>query len=151
MDMLARLYALPAKPPGPDGYSIRRVLPSERHSVRAWIAEHFAEGWADEFEVASASMPPSVFVAMDPDGGVAGFACYDAAFRGFFGPVGVAEPHRGSGLGKALTLATLHAMREAGYAYAVIGWVSDEAFYRDLVGAETIPDSEPGAYAGKLS
>ncbi len=91
MDMLAKLYALPDTPPAPEGFSLRRVLPSERTAMRTWIAEHFTEGWADEFEVASATQPPGVFVAMDAEDKPAGFACYDAAFRGFFGPVGVAE------------------------------------------------------------
>ena len=35
-------------------------------------------------------------------------------------------------------------MRDAGYGYAVIGWVGDAAnFYRKTVGAQFIPGGEP--------
>ena len=44
----------------------------------------------------------------------------------------------------SLLVAALHAMREEGYGYAVIGWC-DEAqdFYRKTVNAIPIPGSEP--------
>ena len=50
-----------------------------------------------------------------------GFACYDTTHKNFFGPTGVDAAKRGQGIGTALLLATLHAMREAGYMYAIIG------------------------------
>ena len=51
---------------------------------------------------------------------------------------------RGSGIGEALLLRCLHSMREAGYAYAVIGWVDEAAaFYRKTVNAEYIPGGTP--------
>ena len=43
-----------------------------------------------------------------------------------------------------------NAMKEEGYAYAVIGWVASEDFYAHAVGATVIPDSEPGIFRGKL-
>ena len=52
---------------------------------------------------------------------IVGFACYDATCMNFFGPTGVKESERGKGVGKALLLAALHAMKEQGYAYAIIG------------------------------
>lgn len=147
------LPSIPFLPEIPDcavGFHIRRVLPSERSRIGDWVRGEFTSGWADEFNVACSAQPPCAFVAVTPGGEPVGFACYNAAFKGFFGPVGVAENARGNGLGKTLTLTTLHAMREAGYAYAIIGWVSESAFYAKLLGAELIPDSEPGAYAGKV-
>ena len=45
-------------------------------------------------------------------------------------------------------------MREYGYAYAVIGWVSDaELFYRKTVGAEWIRGGNPenSVYSGMIS
>ena len=58
----------------------------------------------------------------------------------------VAKGWDGKGIGRALLLACLHAMAADGYAYGVIGWVHDEAFYRRAVGAIPIAGSEPGFY-----
>ncbi len=78
------------------------------------------------------------------NGKVVGFACYDASAKGFFGPTGIASTERGKGVGSALLVHTLYEMKSDGYAYAVIGWVSDaEQFYRKTVGAEFIPDGTP--------
>ena len=41
-------------------------------------------------------------------------------------------------------------MREAGYAYAVIGDPGPVAFYRKRLDALEIPNSEPGIYRGLL-
>ena len=57
---------------------------------------------------------------------------------------------RGRGIGKALVLAALHAMRAEGYAYAIIGWASSVDFYRKAVGATVIEGSEPGIYPPPL-
>ena len=50
----------------------------------------------------------------------------------------------------ALLLACLHALKEEGYAYAVIGWEASEYFYAHVVGAKVIPASAPGIFRGKL-
>ncbi len=84
------------------------------------------------------------------DGRLAGFACYDATARGFFGPTGVDETHRGKGVGHALLLATLLDMHAVGYPYGVIGGAGPTGFYQRSVGAILIPDSEPGIYRGML-
>ena len=83
------------------------------------------------------------FLAVE-DGKVVGFSCFDASAKGFFGPIGVDPAQRGRNIGAALLLRTLNAMREYGYAYAVIGWVGEaEHFYRKTVGAEFIPGGSP--------
>jgi GNAT superfamily N-acetyltransferase len=79
-----------------------------------------------------------------------GFACYDVASKGMFGAIGVKEGYRKQGIGTALLLACLHAMKDEGYAYAVIGWVASEDFYAHAAGATVIPGSEPGIFRGKL-
>ena len=57
---------------------------------------------------------------------------------------------RGQGIGTALLLATLHAMRDAGYMYAIIGGAGPVGYY-EKVGATVIPDTEPSrAYLGML-
>jgi GNAT superfamily N-acetyltransferase len=79
-----------------------------------------------------------------------GFGCYEATCKDFFGPTGVLESTRGRGIGKALLIACLHALREMGYGYAVIGGAGPTQFYEKTVGAVIIPDSTPGVYRGLL-
>ena len=52
------------------------------------------------------------------------------------------------GIGRALLLASLLALKELGYAYAIIGWPARDAvaFYRNAVGAMPIPDDSLGLY-----
>ncbi|NLP06077.1 GNAT family N-acetyltransferase, partial [Candidatus Fermentibacteria bacterium] len=109
----------------------------------------FGDGWAGECETATSRVPASCFIAVSGDIPT-GFACYDAACRGFFGPAGVLESHRGGGIGRALLHACLASMRAEGYAYAVIGGVAAdcEGFYAGAAGAVRIEGSDPGIYAG---
>jgi hypothetical protein len=53
-------------------------------------------------------------------------------------------------VGAALLLKALHAMREEGYSYAVIGWAGPVGWYARTCGATVIADSEPGGYTGPL-
>ena len=151
-DLLVRLYDLPAFDTGPlvnAGVTIRRPLAPELHIVLDWTGAHFAKGWVAEASVALHQQPPTIFIAVR-DREILGFACYDATARGFFGPTGVAEAARGKRVGSALLFATLRAMREAGYGYAVIGGVGPVEFYRRQLDVLEIPDSTPGLYAGLL-
>jgi GNAT superfamily N-acetyltransferase len=165
-DLLVRLYALPPLEPvvaalAGQGIAVRRALAPERPQVAAFARQHGSEGWAAECEAAFARMPLACFVATDArvtTGAAAGatsetligFACYEATCRNYFGPQLVHEQHRGRGVGKALLLAALHAMRAEGYAYAIVGWASSVDFYRKTVGATVIDGSEPGIYPPPL-
>jgi len=152
-DMLVRLYALP----GPDaalaacavrGVTIRRALMPEKRAVVDWAGARFPSARA-EVEAAFARAPVTCFIALRADR-LAGFACYDVTCPNFFGPEGVAADERGLGIGRALLLATLHAQRADGYAYAIIGGVGPAAFYAKVAGAVDIVDSTPGIYGGML-
>lgn len=165
-DLLVRLYALPPPvpelaEPGRGLIQIRRALAFERAQVTKFAREHGSEGWAGECEAAFARQPLACFVAVGPlsvksiapgagpvdmSDPLVGFACYEATCRNFFGPELVHKEHRGRGVGRALLLAALHAMRAEGYAYAIIGWASSVDFYRKAVGATVIEGSEPGIY-----
>lgn len=157
-DMLVKLYELPPLAPAlarqaADGIAVRRALAPDRRRVIAWVDAHYGAGWAGECAVAFARLPVSCFLAVDSraDGDtIAGFACYDAVARNFFGPTGVAEAYGGRGIGTALLLACLHAQAADGYAYAIIGGVGPAPFYSKAVGATLIPGSDPGIYAGLL-
>ncbi len=154
-DLLVKLYELPPLEPVLEklrkhDVEIRRALAPEKHLICAFARQGFSEGWASEIEVGFAHVPVGVWVAVK-DGRCVGFACHDTTLRGFFGPVGVDETERGEGIGAALSLAALHAMRNDGYGYAIIGWAGPVDFYARLCGASVIDGSEPGIYCGLLS
>lgn len=152
-DLLVKLYDLPDAQAAmasveAAGFLIKRPLSPERKFVVDWVGEHFSQRWASEVEMAFSGHPITCFVALDAESRLAGFACYDTSFRGFFGPTGVIESSRGKGVGTALLLRTLTAMEDVGYAYAIIGYSGANEYYQKTVGAIPIEDSEPGPYRG---
>jgi len=154
-DLLVRLYTLPPLAPAvaaveTHGIEVRRALATERPAVTAFARAHGSEAWAAECEAAFARLPIACFVAVERTDTLIGFACYEATCRDFFGPELVLESFRGRGVGKALLLAALHAMRAEGYAYAIIGWAASVDFYRGAVGATVIEGSTPGIYRPTL-
>jgi GNAT superfamily N-acetyltransferase len=154
-DLLVRLYDLPdaaaaVAVAARDGVTVRRANAWERRTVIAWVERTFSPGWAAECEVAFGHVPPRCFVAMRGDAVVA-FACHDVTRRNFFGPTGVATEARGRGIGAALALVTLAAMRDEGYAYAIVGGVGPADFYARVAGATPIPGSTPGIYDTSVS
>ena len=115
------------------GYTLRRIdRPEDR--LAAWIDYHFAPSWWS-YEAAAGS----AWIA-ERDGAIAGFAAFGArglrfmwlrrwrerADVGLFGPYGVAEAHRGSGIGEPLLTAALCSLRERGDRAALIPAVGGE-------------------------
>ncbi|MEO8152573.1 MAG: GNAT family N-acetyltransferase [Rhizobacter sp.] len=151
MDMLIKLYALPAAASRPlaPGVEVRKPIGPENSLLVDWVGEQFGKGWASEMQAALVNRPISVFIATQGQAPV-GFACYDATARGLFGPMGVGAKLRGQGVGEALLLACLNDMRAVGYAYAVAGSVGPTAFFQRAAGAIEIADSHPGLYRGML-
>lgn len=152
-DLLVRLYDLPensaAEKLAEQGITIRRAIPPERHVVVDFAGSFFA-GWASECEFAFSALPVPVWIATYTDQ-IVGFACAEATAKGFFGPTGVAEGWQGQGIGVALLFATLKGLREAGYAYAVIGGATDAiGFYKKYLDVMEVPGSVPGIYEGML-
>jgi ribosomal protein S18 acetylase RimI-like enzyme len=160
MDMLVSLYSLTGAPGRllevqKQGVTVRRPLAHERSTVIDWVGSVFganAPGWASECAVAFSSVPPNCLIATR-EGEILGFACFEVTAKGFFGPTGTAPHCRGLGIGGALLVTSLAAMHEAGYAYAVIGGVGDDArdFYEKVIGAVPIADSTPGIYRDAIS
>jgi len=149
-DLLVKLYELPSAEPAllhlaSRSIVIRAALPHERSKVTSWIASRFGQGWSDECEAAFSRQPVSCHLALE-NGILLGFACHDITARGFFGPYGVEENRRQEGIGKALLLTSLHALKAIGHAYAIIGWAGPVEHYRRTVGAIEIPESTPGIY-----
>ena len=130
-------------------FLIRRAQPFELTPVRNFVSTNFSQSWADEISVGFARQPISVFIATI-ERELVGFAAYECTRRGFFGPTGVVPAAQGKGIGKALLLSSLWALRELGYVYAIIGAAGPVRFYQQTVGAIVIPDSEPGIYVDSL-
>lgn len=153
-DCLVRLYNLTACVCALDaesaGYTVRRAMSYERTAVSQWVTERFGNRWASECSVAFSRSPVTCLLAINM-GEVVGFACYEVTQKNFFGPVGICQQHRGKGVGRRLLLRALLAMKEMGYAYAIIGDGGHAFnFYAKTAGATLIEDSEPGIYADRL-
>ena len=115
MDMLVKLYALPASRDvferlGKAAITTRRALAPEKHKVVAWVRQNFSEAWASEVDVAFSRQPVSCFIAIRQKS-ILGFACHDATCPNFFGPTGVDPNERKNGIGKALLFNCLEAMK----------------------------------------
>jgi GNAT superfamily N-acetyltransferase len=149
-DMLVKLYGLPdlfgqLQKIEQQNVRVRRPNPWEKTILLDWVFRQSSRVWALECETAFVANPPSCFVAVQSDA-LIGFACYDCTRKNFFGPTAVAEGGRGKGIGLALLLSCLYAMRDNGYAYAIVGGVGPAEYYAKTVGATMIEDSSPGAY-----
>jgi hypothetical protein len=149
-DMLVRLYEIPflsrfTEKMEKIGVQVRRPNVWEKALLLDWVNAHFSLSWALECETAFTTRPPTCFIAVKDDV-LIGFACYDCTRLNFFGPTGVADYARGKGAGTTLLLSCLHAMKDAGYAYAIIGGVGPAGYYADAVGAMAIEGSSPGIY-----
>ena len=150
IDMLVNLYELPDTGEiyvgvEEQGITLRRVRAYERHIVAAWVAEHFSPKWESEVKVAMSRQPVSCYIATR-DKEILGFACYETTARGFFGPTGVGEDARGTGVGKALLFKCLESLKELGHVYGVIGGVGPKEYYQKACGAVEIEGSDPGVY-----
>ena len=140
-DMIVRLLELPDAQDALSaledrGTAIRRALPADRSLVNAWASEHFG-GWSAEIDMTFDQTPISCFLAVN-EGLIVGFAAYDGLFKNLFGPTGVVPEKRGTGIGRALLFAVLHAQRDQGYAYSIIGGVGPAEYYAKVVGARLI-------------
>jgi len=154
IDMLVRLYDLPDcsalyRAITEQGITLRRARAFEKHTIAEFARLNFSEKWASEIEVAMVRQPVSCWIATK-DKSVLGFSCYETTQRGFFGPTGVIESARGTGLGKALLFKALESLRDIGYAYGIIGGVGPREFYAKNCGAIEIPGSDPGVYGDIL-
>jgi hypothetical protein len=168
-DMLVNLSHLPDYYPVQEhllgqGVEIRKPFPAEKSILIPWIRSNFSDIWAAEYQGVLERDPINGYIAIEkqsipcPDGDpynlppekLLGFACFNAAKKGMFGPMAVLESDQGRGIGKGLLLSCLHDMKAQNYAYAVIWWVGPAEFYAKTVGAVTIEGSSPGFYRGPL-
>ena len=147
MDLLVNLYDMQCvhnhQKLKDNGIIIRRAMSPDKGKILDFIKTHYDEAWMYESEHAIMNTPNSCYIAIK-DKEIVGFACYDATAKGYFGPIGIKPGQKGGGVGQSLLYETLLGMKEAGYGYAIIGWV-DEAigFYEKTLKIHQIPDSQP--------
>ena len=123
----------------------RSAVPWRRQRVLDWVRTHSGDCAAGECAVSFAHTPIGCWIATRGSE-IVGYACYDATAPDFFGPTRVLDSEQGHGVGTALLLRCLTAMREYGYGYAIIGSVGPVEFYQKTCNATVIPDSDPGIY-----
>ncbi|MDB4517044.1 GNAT family N-acetyltransferase [Crocinitomicaceae bacterium] len=151
--MLVKLYSLPdgdffLRQSSQQQVSVRPAMSYEKEEVLNWVAYEFGEqarGWKSECEVAFSRMPIACWVAL-MDRKVIGFCCHDVTAKNVLGPIGVSADCRRGGVGRLLLLSALCAMRNQGYAYAIIGHVGPADFFRRCAGATPIAGSTPGFF-----
>ncbi len=153
-DMLVRLTDLPdvgdlEKELLQKGIVFRKPIAPEKQLLVQWTEAHFSSYWASEVDVSFLNGVVNCYIAQQGNEPI-GFACYDTTAKNFFGPTGVLETHRRWGVGKVLLLKALEALKEMGYAYAIIGGVGPAGYYEKTVGATLIKGSEKGIYANML-
>jgi N-acetylglutamate synthase-like GNAT family acetyltransferase len=125
--------------PGAGGEGVRRARPSDLPALRGLIETHWTPGWRDAATLGFGHDPAGVFVA-EKAGELLGFAAYEVdQCLGSFGPTGVVEAARGSGLGKRLLWACLNDLQRLGRAECQIGWIGPAGFYYRSCGATIGP------------
>jgi phosphoribosylglycinamide formyltransferase 1 len=139
------------------GIEIASETPADDRTL-AWIDKTFGGSWSSEAYAGSS-------IVARRGGAPAGFASFDvkelnfAWLRGLarepsvgiFGPFGVAPEERSSQLGRQLLAFALAALRERGYARALIAAVGDERlirYYADAAGARIAERFDRAALLG---
>jgi GNAT superfamily N-acetyltransferase len=148
-DLIVALSDLPVIPLLNKGHELAPAKPWDREVIVEWVREEFGALWAGEVANGLGHHPSRVIIARRGTE-LLGFACFDVTFPGFFGPTGVTESARGSGLGKALLIDALHRLRGLGHVYAFIGDPGPIEFYQRTVGAIALPGSLTGGYSPPL-
>lgn len=145
-DMLVNLlevddYKEDVKRLNAEGIQIFRALAPDKYRIVDWVKENSSIHAAGECDKCFSNHPISCFIAVREDE-ILGYACYNATAPDFFGPTRVSSAEQGKGIGKALLLRSLHAMKDEGYVYAIIGGVGPATFYEKCVHAVMIESSK---------
>lgn len=153
-DMLVNLLNLPSADTicsklEKEGIKICRAMAPNMYQVIEFVEKVTGLRAKGEASVCFSKNPISCFIAVKGNE-IIGYACYEATMRDFFGPTEVLQKYRGKGIGTALLIKSLEGLRDMGYAYAIIGGVGPQEFYRKTVRATLIKGSNPGVYKDML-
>lgn len=126
-DLIVNLYENNLDYKALDGIKIQRILSPQFHLLESFIGKHFSVEWQDEVKAGMYQVNPTIFIAVK-NSEIVGFAAFDCTAKGYFGPTGVNPAFQKQGIGTALLLSTLSAMREFGYGYAIIGGAGEHVY-----------------------
>jgi ribosomal protein S18 acetylase RimI-like enzyme len=114
---------------------LRRAGPDDLAQLAEFLHERWPT-WNAEVMSAAGNQSPTLHVAFQGTE-LIGFAAHDANNRdtAWFGPMGVTEESRGSGVGCALLRRCLADMQRQGHLHAIIPWVDAIPFYEKCAGA----------------
>lgn len=123
----------------PSTRAIRAQL-ADRERVLDFIGSEFGRIWRFESQRAFVTNAPTIFFAEDDRGEVCGFSAHEANNRGlgWYGPAGVRQSLRRSGLGRELLVASLQDLRDLGHTRAIIPWAAAVGFYEKVSGARPL-------------
>jgi len=136
VDLRARDFSSPTNS-GACEIDIRRATLGDAESLCEFLRDNSWQGWEAEVMTALDNVPPTLYLAFS-DENIFGFSAYDSNNKdtGWFGPLGVAENERHTGVGCALLRQCLRDIQAQGHEMAIIPWVDAIAFYEKCVGAK---------------
>jgi len=119
------------------GIAITLAARADGGDLCDWVKAKFGAGWA--YEVATSienagNNGSGTLVAKDRGGDIVGFSTHGGLEPNWFGPIGVDESRRKSGVGSALLFESLRLMRLNGIAEAIIPWTGQLFFYTQVPG-----------------
>lgn len=120
---------------------IRKVISKDRNGLVDFVERNFSKEWSQTIENAFFKSQPPIYIAMDDEENIIGFAAFDVYKnkKCYFGPMGVSKSNRVQGVGHALLHHCLRDMNEIGYGYAIIGGAGPIEFYENACDAVVIP------------
>jgi GNAT superfamily N-acetyltransferase len=112
----------------PKGYTFRRMEESDRPALDEYLSTRWSPAWRYEGLAALNASPATGHIALK-DGEVVGFAVYDIARPGWFGPTGTNEELRGQGVGSILLHRCYHDWQLQGRKVGEVAWIGPMYFY----------------------
>lgn len=124
-----------------NSHLVRKVNKNEISELVHFIENNFSNEWSQTIREAFFLSKPPIYIALDNNGDIVGFAAYDIYKnkKCYFGPMGVALSNRVNGIGYSLLHHCLKDMSDIGYEYAIIGNAGPIEFYEKACNAVVIP------------
>lgn len=107
-------------------------------SLEDFIQKHFRfYNWIEEIRLSYRNNPMSTVIALDNEGQIVGWACFNISFPGCFGPTGVQKKLRGKGIGSELLKWCIYQLSQQKVQKMIIRWVSNSTaeYYSKSIGA----------------
>lgn len=122
---------------------IRKVSQNDKQSIIKFVETNFSKAWAETVRGAFWVTEPSIYIALNHNEDIIGFAAYDVYMnkKCYFGPMGVSKTNRTKGVGYSVLHHCLRDMKEIGYEYAIIGGAGPIEFYEKACAAVIIPST----------